>query len=67
MVLLTSHFREIEDLIKIASSAPRIVLDILPSFMPYLVDASLFALFIKWNGGIVLGERFTRSYREDLS
>ncbi|KAF9650697.1 glucosyltransferase [Thelephora ganbajun] len=45
------------DLIRIASSAPKIVLGVLPSFVPYFVDATLFALFVKWNGGIVLGDK----------
>ena len=58
---------EIGDLIKIASSVPKIIQDFLPSSVPYFIDASLFALFVKWNGGIVLGQWFTRSYREDLS
>ena len=64
---LTGHSRDIGDLIKIASSVPKIIQGILPSFVPYFVDASLFALFIKWNGGIVLGQWFARSYLEDLS
>lgn len=45
------------DLIKIVSDVPKVVLDILPSSLPYFVDALLFTLFIRWNGGIVLGDK----------
>lgn len=36
-------------------SVPKILPDILPSFVPYASVLALFAIFMKWNGGIVLG------------
>jgi len=45
------------DLIQSILSAPKILLDILPSFMPYASVLALFAAFVKWNGGIVLGDK----------
>ena len=43
------------DLAKAIWTAPQILPDILPSFVPYALVLSLFGAFVKWNGGIVLG------------
>ncbi|KAJ3523463.1 hypothetical protein NM688_g8727 [Phlebia brevispora] len=45
------------DLVKSAFSAPLIVLDILPNFVPYALVLAGFAAFAIWNGGIVLGDK----------
>ena len=47
------------DLVRSVLSAPRVLLDILPSFIPYSLVLAAFAGFIVWNGGIVLGEAFS--------
>ena len=36
-------------------SVPWILLDILPSFVPYTLVLASFGAFVVWNGGIVLG------------
>lgn len=38
-------------------SASTILPDIMPSFIPYALVLALFAAFVKWNGGIVLGDK----------
>jgi alpha-1,2-glucosyltransferase len=38
-------------------SAPKILGDILPAFVPYTVVLTLFGAFVVWNGGIVLGTK----------
>lgn len=43
------------DIIRSILSVPKILPDVLPSFMPYASVMALFAAFVKWNGGIVLG------------
>jgi alpha-1,2-glucosyltransferase len=43
------------DFVHALASAPRIIQDILPSFMPYALVLLLFCAFMVWNGGIVLG------------
>ncbi|KAF7978881.1 hypothetical protein HWV62_44375 [Athelia sp. TMB] len=45
------------DLVKAIWTAPQILPDILPSFVPYALVLSLFGAFVKWNGGIVLGDK----------
>ncbi|KAL0950710.1 hypothetical protein HGRIS_007486 [Hohenbuehelia grisea] len=45
------------DLFKTILSAPSILSTILPKFIPYGVVVGLFAAFIYWNGGIVLGDK----------
>jgi len=45
------------DLVQSIVSAPKILSDILPSFFPYASVLALFAAFVKWNGGIVLGDK----------
>lgn len=36
-------------------SAPKVLLDILPNFVPYAFVLLGFGTFVFWNGGIVLG------------
>ena len=36
-------------------SAPRVVADIMPSFVPYTLVVAAFGAFVLLNGGIVLG------------
>jgi len=43
------------DLVRSMLSAPAILPDILPSFIPYALTLALFGGFVIWNGGIVLG------------
>jgi hypothetical protein len=43
------------DMIGSVSSAPMILGDILPAFIPYSLVLVLFGVFVVWNGGIVLG------------
>jgi ABC-type dipeptide/oligopeptide/nickel transport system permease component len=43
------------DIFKAIASAPGVIWDILPSFLPYALVCGLFAGFVVWNGGIVLG------------
>lgn len=45
------------DLIQSILSAPRILPDIMPSFIPYALVLALFVVFMIWNGGIVLGDK----------
>ncbi|KAL6299647.1 glucosyltransferase [Sparassis latifolia] len=45
------------DLVRSVLSAPAIVLDILPSFVPYGFALAGFIAFVLWNGGIVLGDK----------
>jgi len=45
------------DIIRSILSVPKILPDVLPSFMPYASVMALFAAFVKWNGGIVLGDK----------
>jgi len=45
------------DLIQSILSAPKILPDILTSFFPYALVLLLFAGFVIWNGGIVLGDK----------
>lgn len=44
------------DLVKTVASAPHVIADILPAFIPYSVVVAGFAAFVVWNGGIVLGK-----------
>ncbi|KDQ54880.1 glycosyltransferase family 59 protein [Jaapia argillacea MUCL 33604] len=46
-----------DDLLRSFISAPKIVLDILPSFVPYALVVALFGAFVVWNEGIVLGDK----------
>ena len=43
------------DLVRSVLSAPAIIPDILPPFIPYALTLVLFGGFVIWNGGIVLG------------
>lgn len=43
------------DLVRSVLSAPAILPDILPQFIPYALTLVLFGGFVIWNGGIVLG------------
>ena len=43
------------DVPRIILSAPAVLLDILPRFLPYSLVLGVFAAFTVWNGGIVLG------------
>ena len=43
------------DLVRSMLSAPAILPDILPPFIPYALTLALFGGFVIWNGGIVLG------------
>jgi alpha-1,2-glucosyltransferase len=43
------------DLVRSVLSAPAILPDILPPFIPYALTLTLFGGFVIWNGGIVLG------------
>ncbi|KAG6866879.1 hypothetical protein C0991_008816 [Blastosporella zonata] len=45
------------DLVRSISSAPYVVVDILPSLMPYMLVLAAFGIFIVWNEGIVLGDK----------
>ena len=49
------HVGHSADIIRSILSVPKILTDVLPSFIPYAAVVSLFAAFVKWNGGIVLG------------
>ncbi|CAL1696250.1 unnamed protein product [Somion occarium] len=46
-----------EDIFKSIASAPHVVLDILQNFVPYSLVLAAFAVFVIWNGGIVLGDK----------
>lgn len=37
------------------ASFPGVVLELLPSFVPYAIVLAGFGVFVIWNGGIVLG------------
>jgi alpha-1,2-glucosyltransferase len=43
------------DLVRSILSAPMILPDLLPPFIPYALTLALFGGFVIWNGGIVLG------------
>jgi ABC-type dipeptide/oligopeptide/nickel transport system permease component len=43
------------DLLRSILSAPQVLVDILPSFMPYTFVVAGFMIFVLYNGGIVLG------------
>ena len=44
------------DFIYAILSAPKVIPDILPAFVPYTLVLAVFGAFIVWNGGIVLGQ-----------
>lgn len=43
------------DLLRSIASLPRVLPQILPPFLPYATVLAAFAVFVVWNGGIVLG------------
>jgi hypothetical protein len=43
------------DLVRSVLSVPQVLVDILPSFIPYTLVVAAFAAFVLYNGGIVLG------------
>ena len=43
------------DLVRSVASAPQVLVDILPSIIPYTFVVTAFAGFVLYNGGIVLG------------
>ncbi|EMD41574.1 glycosyltransferase family 59 protein [Gelatoporia subvermispora B] len=45
------------DLLQSALSLPRVLPDLLPPFAPYALVLAAFGAFVKWNGGIVLGDK----------
>lgn len=45
-------------------TAPRILPDILPAFVPYTLVLAAFGAFVVWNGGIVLGTLQDRLWKE---
>ncbi|KAJ7275481.1 glucosyltransferase [Mycena haematopus] len=45
------------DLVQSVLSVPKILVDVLPAFIPYGVVLALFGAFVVWNGGIVLGDK----------
>ncbi|KAG5648241.1 hypothetical protein DXG03_006199 [Asterophora parasitica] len=45
------------DLVKSVLSAPGVLVDILPSLVPYALVLAIFGAFVVWNGGIVLGDK----------
>ncbi|KAF9535485.1 glucosyltransferase [Crepidotus variabilis] len=45
------------DLIRSVLSLPKVLPDILPSFVPYTLVLAGFGAFVVWNGGIVLGDK----------
>ncbi|KAF8971473.1 glucosyltransferase [Flammula alnicola] len=45
------------DLLQSVISAPKVLLDILPAFIPYTLVLAAFGAFIVWNDGIVLGDK----------
>jgi alpha-1,2-glucosyltransferase len=50
------HFTLVSgDLLRSILSAPQVLVDILPSFMPYTFVVAVFMAFVLYNGGIVLG------------
>ncbi|KJA26077.1 glycosyltransferase family 59 protein [Hypholoma sublateritium FD-334 SS-4] len=42
------------DLIQSIKSAPKVIFDLLPAFLPYTLVLAAFGAFVVWNGGIVL-------------
>lgn len=42
---------------KTVVSAPHVIADLLPAFVPYSLVLAGFAGFVVWNGGIVLGKK----------
>ncbi|KAJ7042691.1 glucosyltransferase [Mycena alexandri] len=51
---LTATF---DDVVQSVLSAPKILGDILPAFIPYALVLAFFGAFVVWNGGIVLGDK----------
>ncbi|THH20999.1 hypothetical protein EW146_g451 [Bondarzewia mesenterica] len=45
------------DLFRSLMSAPRVLPDVLPAFVPYALVCVAFGVFVVWNGGIVLGDK----------
>ncbi|KAH7927410.1 glycosyltransferase family 59 protein [Leucogyrophana mollusca] len=45
------------DLIRSITSAPNALRELLPAFVPYALVLAAFGGFVKWNGGIVLGDK----------
>ncbi|KAI5119916.1 hypothetical protein M0805_000881 [Coniferiporia weirii] len=45
------------DWLKVLTSLPNVILEIIPHAAPYAIDAILFSGFVYWNGGIVLGDK----------
>ncbi|KAF9269957.1 glucosyltransferase [Marasmius fiardii PR-910] len=45
------------DLFSAIISAPGVIPDLLPSFVPYALVLASFVAFVVWNGGIVLGDK----------
>lgn len=43
------------DLVQSIKSAPKVIFDLLPAFLPYTLVLAAFGAFVVWNGGIVLG------------
>lgn len=52
---LDSESHSSDDLVRSILSAPYIIVDILPSLIPYVFVLAIFGVFVIWNGGIVLG------------
>ncbi|KAF8898454.1 glucosyltransferase [Infundibulicybe gibba] len=48
---------EPRDLLRSVQSAPRVLLEILPTLVPYMLVLAVFGAFVVWNGGIVLGDK----------
>lgn len=48
---------QLGDLGKCLRSVPWILMDILPSFVPYTLVLTSFGAFVVWNGGVVLGDK----------
>ncbi|KDR84862.1 hypothetical protein GALMADRAFT_233298 [Galerina marginata CBS 339.88] len=45
------------DLVQSIMTVPKILLDILPAFVPYTLVLAVFGAFVVWNEGIVLGDK----------
>ncbi|KAJ7071437.1 glucosyltransferase [Mycena amicta] len=45
------------DIVQSILSLPNVLRDILPAFVPYALVLAVFAAFVVWNGGIVLGDK----------
>ncbi|KAH7915149.1 glycosyltransferase family 59 protein [Hygrophoropsis aurantiaca] len=45
------------DLVRSITSAPSALRELLPSFVPYTLVFAAFGVFLRWNGGIVLGDK----------